>query len=84
LDNLFFGLLLKEFVLADIDTESNIEVFFFNPRQEKWENHFQVDSESSLILGKTPIGRVTITCLEMNSQAQIIARRLCISLGLFP
>jgi hypothetical protein len=35
-------------------------------------------------VAKTPIGRATIACLEMNSQAQLTARQLWIRLGLFP
>jgi hypothetical protein len=36
------------------------------------------------LAGKTLIGRVTVVCLEMNSQAQVMARQLWIRLGLFP
>ena len=50
---------------------------------DEWDDHFQVGSFGTLF-GKTPIGRVTIACLEINSQSQITARQLWIRLGLFP
>ncbi len=70
--------------ISGIEPESDTEVRLFHPRQDQWDDHFQVDSETGTLAGKTPIGRVTIACLEMNSQAQVTARQLWIRLGLFP
>jgi hypothetical protein len=76
--------LLKGSRISEIDPVSNTEVRLFNPREDQWEEHFQVNSETGLIIGITPIGRVTVKSLELNSQSQIIARQLWIRLGLFP
>ena len=76
--------LRKGIRISEIDPESNIEVRLFNPREDLWEEHFQVNSETGLIIGITSIGRVTVKCLELNSQSQVIARQLWIRLGLFP
>jgi len=70
--------------LSGIEPESDTEVRLFHPRQNQWDDHFQVDSDSGTLAAKRPIGRVTIACLEMNSQAQVTARQLWIRLGLFP
>ncbi|MCD8485673.1 MAG: HNH endonuclease [Desertifilum sp.] len=70
--------------ISGIEPDSDTEVRLFNPRQDQWNDHFQVNSESGTLLGKTSIGTVTIACLEMNSQAQVTARQLWIRLGLFP
>ncbi|MTJ53057.1 HNH endonuclease [Anabaena sp. UHCC 0253] len=70
--------------IGEIDPESNTEVRLFNPREDQWEKHFQVNPETGLIIGITPIGRVTVKSLELNSQSQVIARQLWIRLGLFP
>ncbi|XZN93513.1 MAG: hypothetical protein ACM65M_12130 [Microcoleus sp.] len=43
-----------------------------------------MQAESGAIAGMTPVGRVTVTALGMNSQPQLIARQLWIRLGLFP
>ncbi|MEQ8386764.1 MAG: HNH endonuclease signature motif containing protein [Coleofasciculus sp. A1-SPW-01] len=70
--------------ISGLDPESNREVSLFHPRQDLWDDHFQVDSDSGKLVAKTPIGRVAIAYLEMNSQAQVTARQLWIRLGLFP
>jgi len=70
--------------ISGIDADSNTEVRFFHPRQDEWENHFQMDVTSGLIVGTSAIGRTTVDNLAMNSQSQITARQLWIRLGLFP
>lgn len=70
--------------ISGLDSISNAEFSFFHPRQDRWDEHFQVETESGAIVGITPTGRVTVASLEINSQAQLIARQLWISLGLFP
>jgi HNH endonuclease len=67
-----------------IDPESGLEERFYHPRQDRWEEHFSVVSESGEIIERTAIGRVTIIGLKMNSSAQLNARRFWIQLGLFP
>ena len=62
---------------------SNTEVRFFHPRDDQWSEHFRVSTESGEIAGRTPIGKVTLEALEMNSPAQVAARQLWIRLGLF-
>jgi hypothetical protein len=52
-----------------IDIESGQEERFFHPRQDRWEEHFFVDSESSEILTLTAVGRVTIVALKINNRA---------------
>jgi len=70
--------------ISGIVPDSNTEVSFFHPRQDKWSEHFQVDTQSGKIMGITFPGKVTIEYLEMNSTFQVAARQLWIRLGLFP
>lgn len=65
-------------------SSSGLEIRFFHPRKDEWSDHFQVNVESGEISGRTPVGTVTIECFEINSPAQMAARRLWIRLGLFP
>jgi HNH endonuclease len=67
-----------------IDPETRQGVRLFHPREDRWEAHFQVDPESAEIEGRTPIGRATVVCLDMNSVAQLLARSQWMRLGLFP
>jgi HNH endonuclease len=67
------------------DPESNhAEVRLFNPRKDQWNEHFQVNLETGIITGITPIGRATVHCLEMNRQSQLTARQYWIRLNVFP
>jgi hypothetical protein len=70
--------------ISGIVPSSNIEVSFFHPRQDKWSEHFQVDTQSGKIMGMSSLGKVTVEYLEMNSASQVAARQLWIRLGLFP
>jgi HNH endonuclease len=70
--------------ISGIASASETEVRFFHPRQDRWNEHFQADAESGLVMGRTSIGTVTVKNLEMNSSAQVAARQLWIRLGLFP
>lgn len=63
---------------------SKAKVRFFHPREDQWSEHFQVNIESGEILGRTPVGEVTVEYLKVNSPAQVTARQLWIRLSLFP
>jgi hypothetical protein len=64
--------------------ETGKPVPLFHPRQDRWEEHFEVIREAGLIQGKTAIGRATVACLGMNSFGQQQARLQWMRLGLFP
>jgi hypothetical protein len=66
------------------DPESEAVVRLFHPREDQWEDHFQVAPENGEIVGRTPIGRATVARLEINSAAQVAARQQWMRLGLFP
>ena len=54
--------------LTGIDPESNAVTALFQPREQAWPDHFT--SDGSLIVGKTAIGRTTLTLLQMNAPRQ--------------
>ena len=56
----------------------------FNPRQNRWEEHFRVDYGSGTLTGLTEIGRATIDRLRMNRPPQMAARRQWLRFRLFP
>lgn len=47
---------------------------FFNPRTEKWLDHFNLEP-SGFIAGKTPIGKATVKILNLNHPDSIIERK---------
>ena len=66
------------------DEVSESFVRLFHPRLDNWQDHFEVDIETARILGRTEIGRATISCLKINSPRQMQARFEWIQSGLFP
>ncbi|MBC7813385.1 MAG: HNH endonuclease [Burkholderiales bacterium] len=56
---------------------------FFNPRHSDWDVHFEMDFETAIIFGKTPIGRVTVRILEMNKEERLLLRTRIINAGLW-
>jgi HNH endonuclease len=70
--------------IAGIDPTTEIIVPFFHPRTQQWEVHFDIDPATAAVIGLSASARATIHRLRMNSQAQMMARRQWIALGLFP
>ncbi|RIK26811.1 MAG: HNH endonuclease [Chloroflexi bacterium] len=66
------------------DPETSEVVSLYHPRLDVWETHFQIETETGRLLGKTGVGRATIACLHMNSDAQLLARQQWLRLGMFP
>ncbi|HWF18458.1 MAG TPA: HNH endonuclease [Verrucomicrobiae bacterium] len=55
----------------------------FNPRSDKWQEHFAFSRATLKISGKTSIGRATVTLLRMNSERQLEARALWVELQVY-
>ena len=67
-----------------IDPETQLTAPFFHPRKHQWKDHFKWGTESMKIIGTTPIGRVTITCLNMNRKPLVNLRRAVAAIGEHP
>lgn len=70
--------------IEGIDHNTEDVFRLFNPRMDRWEEHFFLNDRSFEIEGKTPIGRVTVQILAINSTLQIRARKIWHNLGIFP
>jgi len=66
------------------DPESRLEVRLFDPRSDRWEEHFRWSDDSSEIIGVTSVGRATVRRLNMNLPRMLIARREWKKTGLHP
>jgi hypothetical protein len=60
--------------LTTIDLKSNEIVRVFDPRHERWDEHFEIVHFA--VVGKTAIGRATARLLAMNTPSRIELRRL--------
>jgi hypothetical protein len=56
-----------------IDSDSGQEVPMFNPRKHSWAEHFRWEKE--IMVGLTPVGRATISALQLN-RPLIVAIRM--------
>ncbi len=70
--------------LAGIDrvTSATKLVPLFHPRRHKWDRHFRWDGP--YLVGRTPIGRVTVSVLNMNDPVRVELRATLIAEGVFP
>jgi hypothetical protein len=56
----------------------------FNPRMQKWSEHFQWSEEGIHIIGLTPTGRATVIALRLNNAILVEARRWWVKSGWYP
>ena len=66
---------------SDIGSISHTGEFlrFFNPRSDRWEEHFQM--EGAFIRPITGIGEVTVRILDLNAKDRILEREILIAEG---
>lgn len=67
-----------------VDPVSNQVVPLFNPRTDRWEEHFTWSEDGTRIFGLTPCGRATALALQMNNRYSVLARGHWVKSGLHP
>lgn len=66
------------------DLETKTQASLFNPRTQIWGEHFDWDDNYSRIIGRTPIGRITVAELNLNKERYVTVRKLWVSVGWHP
>jgi len=66
------------------DLVSATTVPLYHPRHQKWIDHFAWNEDCTLMIGLTPIGRVTIDTLHLNKSGLVNLRRILYSVGEHP
>jgi hypothetical protein len=56
----------------------------FNPRKQRWFQHFQWSGDGTLIIGRTACGRATVIALDLNNFVAVTVRRNWVSVGWHP
>lgn len=64
--------------LTGIDAATGAIVPLFNPRRDRWDDHFALGTDGA-VSGKTAVGRVTVSVLNMNAD---LRRSLRLASGL--
>jgi hypothetical protein len=68
--------------LGSVAHSSGDFVRFFNPRSDKWTDHFRLQRER--IEPLTEIGEVTVQILDLNSVERLLERESLLATGRFP
>jgi len=69
---------------SGLDPESGAEVVLFNPRTQRWANHFIWSLDGVLIYGLTDSGRATVEALRLNNLLAVTVRRNWVIAGWHP
>ena len=69
---------------AALDPLSATTMPLFNPRTQHWVDHFVWREDGVIILGKTAVGRATISALNMNQSLIVKARARWVAAGWHP
>lgn len=67
-----------------LDPECGEIVSLFNPRQQKWKEHFTWNIEGTEIIGLTTCGRATIQALRLNNSLAVTVRKNWVQAGWYP
>ena len=68
--------------IASIDPDDGHLTPLFNPRTEDWAEHFQ--AATGRVVPVTPIGRVTVSLLQINLSLRVEVRDALMNLGRWP
>lgn len=59
-------------------------VALFNPRTQRWDEHFRWGRDKATIIGKTACGRTTVEALKLNLNISVDGRRALVRIGAYP
>jgi len=67
-----------------LDPDSGKVVSLFNPRNQKWKEHFAWNLNGTEMFGITDCGRATIEALRLNNNLAVIVRKNWVQAGWHP
>lgn len=62
--------------LSTLDAQTRRLVRLFNPRRDRWAEHFRWAGDGVTLVGATVIGRGTVRLLDMNDEVRLDRRRM--------
>ena len=68
--------------LGSLDPETGQLTPFFNPRTQRWADHFRLDG--ARVVPLTPEGRVTVAILQLDHPDRVMERQRLIKAGKYP
>lgn len=76
--------LFKSDRVEALDLVTGVRTPLFNPREQRWMEHFAWVEGGAYITGQTPTGRATVAALELNRPLLVRARQRWIAVGWHP
>ena len=67
-----------------LDSVTDETVPLFNPRRQRWHEHFVWSGAGDRIIGLTPVGRATVFALRLNRPTLVRARQFWLMAGWRP
>jgi hypothetical protein len=67
-----------------LDPENGETVYLFNPRQQRWNEHFTWSAYGIEIIGLTACGRATVRALRLNNSLALTVRKNWVQAGWHP
>jgi hypothetical protein len=67
-----------------IDPVTGLLVPLYNPREQRWNEHFSWSEDYLRITGLTPTGRATVEALQLNREGLVNMRRILYAVGEHP
>jgi hypothetical protein len=68
--------------IAGYDVVTHQTISLFNPRTQSWSEHFEW--QGAKLVGRTPVGRVTVDVLEINLRHRVAHREALMDEGVYP
>ena len=69
--------------IAGLDPQTGSTARLFNPRQQRWEDHFKINPDAT-VAGLTPEGRATVIVLRINDEERVQHRLSELAVGDYP
>jgi hypothetical protein len=66
------------------DPVTGLLVSLYNPREQRWNEHFSWSEDYLQITGLTPTGRATVEALQLNREGLVNMRRVLYAVGEHP
>jgi len=87
-ENLWLGCRLcnnyKGSQTESLDPETGQRLRLFDPRRQRWCDHFSWSEDGTRVFGRTPCGRATVIALQLNKLIALMVRSEWVAAGWHP
>ncbi len=70
--------------LGSLEPDTGELVRFYDPRRDRWTDHFRLAEDGVTIVPLTPVGRVTVRILGLNHNDRLLERTELREIGRYP